>query len=92
MGRLLLLRLSAFVLATATMSACGILTPPADLDRDAHAFIDLLIDNKIDSAMTLLDVSGNPDTVRAVLRQGQEFLRHVDIDSAKLIGWNVVRF
>jgi hypothetical protein len=82
--------LVAIVSVTTTVVSCGVLQPPEDLDRDARAFMGLVARNHLDSAFPLLQVEGDQDTVRMRLQQGRDFVSPYALDSAKLVGWNVV--
>ena len=77
--------------AAATLASCGgLLKAPADLDRDARAFMVRLQQSRLDSVLTTLQVEGDRDTVRARLQQGRDFIGPYAVDSAELVGWNVV--
>ena len=77
-------------IASCVATACGALKPPEQLDHDARAFMTLVTQDRLDSAFASLQVEGNPDTIRNMLRLGRDFVRAYDLDSARLVGWNVV--
>jgi hypothetical protein len=72
------------------IAACSGLKPPQDLDHEGRAFLGVLARNEIDSALALAQFVGDPDTIRKVLGQAREFIAPFAIDSAQLVGWNVV--
>jgi hypothetical protein len=45
----------------------------------------------VESTLVLTAIQGDPDTVRAGLQQGRDFIIVFPLDSATLVGWNVVR-
>ncbi len=90
MSRARALTLLAIAVATVSSAACGLLKPPEQLDRDARAFMTLLQQNRVDSALAVLQLEGNRDTIRARLEQGRDFIGPYAVDSAELVGWNVV--
>jgi hypothetical protein len=51
----------------------------------------LLARNRLDSALAILQLQGNADTIRSQLAQGHNFMSGFAVDSAKLVGWNVVK-
>ena len=73
-----------------TLTSCGALRPPADLDRDARAFMGVLTRNRLDSALALARLEGDRDTIRKRLEEGRDFVTPFAVDSAELVGWNVV--
>jgi hypothetical protein len=83
--------LLAVALASALSAACGVFKPPDELDHDARAFMALVARDQLDSAMGSLQVEGNPDTLRSLLQQGHDFISAYALDSAQLVGWNVVK-
>jgi hypothetical protein len=72
------------------MAGCGALKPPQDLDDAARKFLVAVARDQIDSALTFTRFEGNPDTVRSALEQGAQFITPFAIDSAQLVGWNIV--
>ena len=76
--------------AIAMLSSCGALRPPADFDRDARAFMGVLTRNRLDSALALARLEGDRDTIRKRLEEGRDFVTPFAVDSAELVGWNVV--
>ena len=82
----------SFVLVTTLLgaAACGPLKPPAELDQDARAFMELLRRDRLESALAVLRVDAPLDTMLAGLGQARDFLRAFSPESMKLIGWNVV--
>lgn len=71
------------------IAGCG-LKPPTTLDNDARAYTALVASGRLDSAFALLQVSGSPEVIKAQLQQVADSIRPFALDSAKLIGWNVV--
>jgi hypothetical protein len=77
------------VLALA-MAGCRAPEPPRDFDHVARTFLAVLAQDQLDSALALCRFEGNPDTVRIALEQGSRFIAPFAIDSAQLVGWNIV--
>jgi hypothetical protein len=74
---------------TAVLTSCSALQPPADLDREARAFMGLVVSNQLDSAFAHSRFDGPPDTLRRLLAAGRDFITSYAVDSAQLVGWNV---
>ncbi len=82
--------LLAVAFGAALSAACGFLKQPDDLDRDARVFMGMVARGQVDSAMRSLQVESSRDTLRSLLQQGHDFVSAYALDSAKLVGWNVV--
>lgn len=71
------------------LASCQEARPPGDLDRDARSFLLVLARGQPDSARSPIEPAGAPGFVGRRLDAARRFLAPLEMDSAKLVGWDV---
>ena len=83
-------RRAAALLPILAAVACGRLRAPEAFDRSARVFMHALHHEPLDSSVALLYLAGDSATIRLQLARVRDSMSGFLIDSAELVGWNVV--
>ncbi len=73
-----------------TLTSCGFLKPPDQLDHDARQLMSYVRSNRLESARAMLRVTAPLDTLNKALAMARDFIRPFPADSFTLVGWNVM--
>jgi hypothetical protein len=83
-------RMATALPAVLAVASCVGLQAPEAFDRSARAFMRTLLHEPLDSAVSQLYLAGDSLTIRSQLAQLRDSMSGFRVDSAELVGWNVV--